>query len=248
MPGVKRIRAQLGSKKESKTKSDAKEQAVNTKKYKKDLKADAKSLHKDPEPVKDDGIFEVKTSISNGILVDNLVPNPQSYTVVKYNNQIMNAHLMFADWGHNNNKFYIIQGLNSSGSYYLWIRWGRVGVDGMNSLIIIGQSESHLFSVYHKKLREKISKGYIAIEISYDDVKEEPITAKSIKDKAKKGIASKLDPKVQDLINFIFDMKLIKQNILKIGYDLKKLLLWKLSKDTLTKWYSALKEIEKKLN
>ena len=76
MPGVKRIRAQLGSKKESKTKSDAKEQATNAKKNKRDLKADAKSQHKDPEPVKDGGIVEVKTSISNIILVDHLVPKP----------------------------------------------------------------------------------------------------------------------------------------------------------------------------
>ena len=208
MPGVKRIRAQLGSKKESKTKSDAKEQATNAKKNKRDLKADTKSQQKDPEPVKDDGIVEVKTSVSNVVLVDHLVSNPQSYTVVKSNNQILNAHLMFADWGHNN-KFYIIQGLHSSGSYYLWTRWGRVGVDGMNSLIPIGQSEPELFSIYHKKHREKTSKGYTAIEISYDDVKEEPITARSKKDKEKKGIASELDSKVQDLMNFIFDMKLI---------------------------------------
>ena len=97
MPGVKRTRAQLSSKKEPKAKSDAKKQAVNAKKNKRDLKADAKSQQKDPEPVKDDGIVEVKTSVSNGVLVDHLVPNPQSYTVVKSNNQILNAHLMFAD-------------------------------------------------------------------------------------------------------------------------------------------------------
>ena len=97
MPGVKRTRAQLSSKKEPKAKSDTKKIAVNTKKNKRDLKADAKSQQKDPEPVKDDGIVEVKTSVSNGVLVDHLVPNPQSYTVVKSNNQILNAHLMFAD-------------------------------------------------------------------------------------------------------------------------------------------------------
>ena len=248
MPGVKRTRAQLSSKKEPKAKSDAKEQATNAKKNKRDLKADAKSQQKDPEPVKDDGIVEVKTSASNGVLVDHLVPNPQSYTVVKSNNQILNAHLVFADWGHNNNKFYIIQGLHSSGSYYLWTRWGRVGVNGMNSLILIGQYEPQLFSIYHKKLREKTSKGYTAIEISYDDVKEETTTAESKKDKAKNEIASKLDPKVQDLMNFIFNMKLIEQSIVKVGYNPKKLPLGKLSKDTITKGYSALKEIEKELD
>ena len=118
----------------------------------------------------------------------------------------------------------------------------------MNSLIAIGQYEPQLFSIYHKKLREKTSKGYTAIEISYEDVKEEPTTTKTEKDKEKNEIASKLDPKVQDLMKFIFNMELIEQSIVKVGYNPKKLPLGKLSKDTITKGYSALKEIEKELD
>lgn len=35
--------------------------------------------------------------------------------------------------GQNNNKFYVIQLLQSRGQHYLWTRWGRVGEPGQNS-------------------------------------------------------------------------------------------------------------------
>lgn len=35
--------------------------------------------------------------------------------------------------GQNNNKFYVIQLLESKGRYYLWTRWGRVGETGQSS-------------------------------------------------------------------------------------------------------------------
>ena len=34
--------------------------------------------------------------------------------------------------GNNNNKYYIIQLLEESGSFWLWTRWGRVGENGAN--------------------------------------------------------------------------------------------------------------------
>ena len=224
MAGVKRNRAQASAKKESKTKSASKKDAKKeVKKNKRDLKKQVKDTKRDPSPAKDEGVVEVKTSVSNGVIVDHLVPNPQQYTIVKYNNAPLNAHLMFADCGHNNNKFYIIQGLKCGGSYHLWTRWGRVGVDGMNSLVNCGVSEHSLANTYNKKLREKTSKGYTQIEISYDDVKEE----KPKQTKKKSSKASKLPKEVQDLMKFIFDMNLIEQSVVKVGYNPKKASTWK---------------------
>src|SRR5262249_19247705 len=51
---------------------------------------------------------------------------------------------VFDDWdamlnqtniGANNNKFYVIQLLESGGNYYTWTRWGRVGEVGQNALL-----------------------------------------------------------------------------------------------------------------
>ena len=84
MPGAKRTRDQLDLKKESKFKHKAKKQEED-KKNKRDLKADAKYHQRKPSLVKDEGNDEVKMNASNGALVDDLVPNSQSYTVAKYN-------------------------------------------------------------------------------------------------------------------------------------------------------------------
>jgi poly [ADP-ribose] polymerase len=59
---------------------------------------------------------------------------------------------------------------------------------------------------------------------------------------------SKLDDGVLDLIKMIFDMNMIEQSSVKIGYDLKKLPLGQLDKETIMKGYEYLKKIETILN
>ena len=109
----------------------------------------------------------MKATITDGVMVDHWVINPSLYEVVKHNGQILNWHLMYADWENNNNKFYISQGLKQGSSYYLWTRWGRVGVDGMNKRYPWG-SIDYLANLFNKKVREKKNKGYEEIAISYE--------------------------------------------------------------------------------
>lgn len=40
---------------------------------------------------------------------------------------------------------------------------------------------------------------------------------------------SKLHPKIQDLMEFIFDKKLMEESVIKVGYDVKRLPLGELS-------------------
>lgn len=56
--------------------------------------------------------------------------------------------------------------------------------------------------------------------------------------------ASKLDPRVLELIKFIFDMKLIEKSVIQIGYDPKQLPLGSLSKETVQEGYKYLRLIE----
>jgi poly [ADP-ribose] polymerase len=59
---------------------------------------------------------------------------------------------------------------------------------------------------------------------------------------------SKLEPELQSLISFIFDEGLISQSVVSIGYDVKRLPLGQLEKETVLEGYKYLREIEKVLN
>ena len=241
--------AKVDKKADKTKKRDAKDQAK-----KKDDVVDTQTPAQNKSDSEEDkkNIVEREAKISNGVIVDHKVPNPTNYEVVKSNGVILNCNMVFADCGNNNNKFYIIQGLKSGNSYYLWTRWGRVGVDGQTSLAPWG-NESNLYSQYLKKSREKKSKGYNEIEISYEDLDE---TKKKLdkleegkKDKpAKKKKESQLPDSVQNLLRFIFDMKMIESSVVKVGYNIKKMPLGKLSKKTILEGYSVLQEIEKALD
>ena len=57
-------------------------------------------------------------------------------------------------------------------------------------------------------------------------------------------VPSKLDGTVQELIKFIFDEKLMEESVVKVGYDIKRMPLGELSKETVLKGYQILRDIE----
>jgi poly [ADP-ribose] polymerase len=61
--------------------------------------------------------------------------------------------------------------------------------------------------------------------------------------KPAKKVESILDPKVQDLVKLICDVDMMKQQMIEVGYDAKKLPLGKLSKTHIEKGYNVLKRI-----
>ena len=89
---------------------------------------------------------------------------------------------------------------------------------------------------YESKHRDKISGGYIELEIKYtedDEEKPKPKKTKSDKGKSEKKDESKLSKEVQDLMKLIFDMNMINQSMQEIGYDAKKCPLGKLGDSTI---------------
>ena len=50
-----------------------------------------------------------------------------------------------------------------------------------------------------------------------------------------------MDPRVQDLLKLIFDMKMMNHHMKEIGYDAKKMPLGKLAKNSILRGYEALK-------
>ena len=56
--------------------------------------------------------------------------------------------------GQNNNKFYIIQVLESGGQYFAWNRWGRVGEEGQHKMEACGTAAAAIKS-FEKKFKDK---------------------------------------------------------------------------------------------
>lgn len=95
-----------------------------------------------------------------GAAVDSLVPNSSAYRVLVEGGKVYSATLNQSNLDANNNKFYIIQVLvhEATGAIWVWNRWGRVGVPGMNALKGPYQKPQAL-SDFNSKYNDKAVKG-----------------------------------------------------------------------------------------
>lgn len=76
---------------------------------------------------------------------------------------------------------------------------------------------------------------------SKDEVKKDKLNPEKV-------LPSKLDSNLQDFIKLIFNSDLMESAVAKNGYDVKKLPLGELSKETIEQGYKILSEIEKIIN
>ncbi|KAG2378279.1 hypothetical protein C9374_008422 [Naegleria lovaniensis] len=158
----------------------------------------------------------------------------------------------------NNNKFYIIQLIESGSKYYVFNRWGRVGAKGQNKLTSFGSLDKAKAD-FKKKFKEKTTntwenranfkfvKGkYDLVELDYDDDQDEAKEddEEMTDDQDKPVPDSKLPKRVQDLIKFISNKTFINELLKEYEIDTNKLPLGKLSKNQVQKGYEILKKIQ----
>ncbi|XP_030220283.1 poly [ADP-ribose] polymerase 2 [Gadus morhua] len=157
----------------------------------------------------------------------------------------------------NNNKYYLLQLLedDSSKSYSVWLRWGRVGKSGQSSLTACGGDLNKAKDFFKKKFEEKTKNNwehrlnFEKVPGKYDMVfmdystssKEEPTLEV---DAAPKKWTSKLDEKVQSLLELICDIKAMEECVLEMKFDTRKAPLGKLTSEQIRAGYAALKRIE----
>uniref|UniRef100_A0A1A8LJI7 Poly [ADP-ribose] polymerase n=1 Tax=Nothobranchius pienaari TaxID=704102 RepID=A0A1A8LJI7_9TELE len=157
----------------------------------------------------------------------------------------------------NNNKYYLIQLLedDSSKGYSVWMRWGRVGKVGQNSLVACGGDLLKAKDLFKKKFAdktknewehrgtfEKVAGKYDMVFMDYSmDGKEE---SQIVVDSAPKRKPSQLDLKVQSLLELICDLKAMEECVLEMKFDIKKAPLGKLTSEQIRAGYAALKRIE----
>lgn len=170
--------------------------------------------------------------------------------------------------GANNNKFYVIQLLESGGKFYAWTRWGRVGEEGQNALI--GPSDfGKALKAFQSKFKDKTKNAwedrasfkpaagrYTLIEVDRsadadkaDEIEEKlkGIDADAAKIQAKtktKFAPCKLPVETQKFMDLIFDEDMFKGAMASFDIDVKKMPLGQLSKAQVKKGYDVLEELE----
>ncbi|KAJ2995448.1 Poly [ADP-ribose] polymerase 2 [Globomyces sp. JEL0801] len=199
----------------------------------------AKETTKETEKVKEIEVVEDgKVYLPD---VDTLCPNWHSKTVFYEGEQVYDAMLNQTDIKANANKFYILQLLqDKSGN-----EWGRVGVNGQNSFT----SYNNLASA-KKQFMAKFKDKYFLIERDFshnDEIVEEKEEVK-LNPTIQTLPESKLNPQLKGLMELIFNMKMMEEQMNTMGYDAKKMPLGKLSKSNIQKGYNVLKQISDVLN
>lgn len=146
--------------------------------------------------------------------------------------------------------------------YIVWMRWGRVGKAGQFSCENFGSNLNRAKDVFEKKfydktnnewdqkdMFEKCGGKYDLVEKDYGSA-ENSNQAKSVvkqEDTPKNVPSSKLNKKVQNIIDLICNLAEMENLLKEMKYDAKKSPLGKLSKSQIKAGYLALKEIEELL-
>nr|CAB3473102.1 unnamed protein product [Digitaria exilis] len=180
-----------------------------------------------------------------------------NYHVLQVGDDIYDATLNQTNVGDNNNKFYIIQVLESDagGSFLLYNRWGRVGTRGQDKLYAFSTREQAVYE-FEGKFQDKTynlwsdrknfkcyAKKYTWLEMDYGKTEKETNNTEkkgSITDQIKE---TKLETRTAKFISLICNISMMKQQMVEIGYNADKLPLGKLSKSTILKGYDVLKRI-----
>uniref|UniRef100_UPI0005C83067 poly [ADP-ribose] polymerase 2 n=1 Tax=Fragaria vesca subsp. vesca TaxID=101020 RepID=UPI0005C83067 len=180
------------------------------------------------------------------------------YHVLQLGDDVYDAMLNQTNVGHNNNKFFVLQVLQSDdgSSFMVYYRWGRVGVKGQNKLLG-PYTRDKAIDEFEKKFSDKtrndwsdrktfqsFPKCYVWLEMDYSEKEGQSAVAE------KNGPALvaqpseiKLDPRIAKFVSLICNVAMMKQYMMEIGYNADKLPLGKLSKSTILKGYNILKSI-----
>ncbi|KAL2499707.1 Poly [ADP-ribose] polymerase 2 [Abeliophyllum distichum] len=181
------------------------------------------------------------------------------FHVLQVGDEIYDAMLNQTNVGANNNKFYVIQILESDdgGKFMVYNRWGRVGVKGQDKLNGPYISQQAAISEFEQKFFDKTKnhwsnrkefvtypRSYTWLEMDYSETEKEPAVREECKPTMKiEPRESKLEASIAKFISLICNVSMMKQQMMEIGYNAEKLPLGKLSKSTILKGYDVLKRI-----
>ncbi|KAJ6879990.1 hypothetical protein NC652_033357 [Populus alba x Populus x berolinensis] len=179
------------------------------------------------------------------------------YHVLEHGDSIYDATLNQTNVGNNNNKFYLIQALESNdcSKFMVYTRWGRVGIKGQDKLQSPYTSRGSAIQEFEAKFFAKTKnrwpnrkdfichpKCYTWLETDHD-MNKESSEEKPIFTVERLLQVTRLDPRIAIFISLICDVRMMKQRMMELGYNAEKLPLGKLSKSTILKGYDVLRRI-----
>jgi len=182
----------------------------------------------------------------------------EKYFVYYEGNNIYDAMLNQTNLKNNNNKFYLMQILqtNAKNGFAVWFRWGRVGGIGQTNLISCGNDlekamETFCNKFYDKTKNEfserkkfkKVAGKYDLVVLDYKASTKRDDELPALK-KPKTIPPSTLDKKLQILVEMLCNVKEMEDAVLEMKYDAKKAPLGKLDKQQIKNGYKALQKIE----
>lgn len=108
-------------------------------------------------------------TVSGSVPVDPYFPRGNASKVVEHKGEVYAATLNQTNISNNNNKFYILQIIQTApNDYNFFCRWGRVGVVGQSSNMTTSDLNTAI-SQYEAKLRAKTKGGdYRIVEMNYE--------------------------------------------------------------------------------
>ncbi|XP_047482677.1 poly [ADP-ribose] polymerase 2-like isoform X3 [Penaeus chinensis] len=211
-------------------------------------------------PAKTPGVDRVVV-VKGRAAVDALCPIAKTSHVYEEEDDIWDCMLNQTNIEFNNNKYYLIQLLESDAgnTFSVWMRWGRVGANGQNSLQPCGSDLEKAKSIFCTKFInktknewherhsfEKVKGKYDLLAMDYSDGKDEPDSSaakEEIKEKRKK-LECQLEARVKILIELICNITTMEETVVEMKYDARKAPLGKLTVDQIKAGYLALKKID----
>eukprot|EP00731_Ephydatia_muelleri_P032016 Em0023g523a len=155
----------------------------------------------------------------------------------------------------NNNKFYILQLLEEDGkkAYSTWFRWGRVGKTGQSSLTDHGSDLEAAKDCFRKKFLDKTQNNweekdnfvkhpskYDLVAVDFEAEDEPDAGGTEATPSASASVPpSKLDSRVQSLVELICDVRAMEDLVREMKYDSNKAPLGKLSADQIKSGYAT---------
>ncbi|XP_062061525.1 poly [ADP-ribose] polymerase 2 isoform X2 [Lepus europaeus] len=174
-------------------------------------------------------------------------------------NEVYDVMLNQTNLQFNNNKYYLIQLLEDDAqrNFSVWMRWGRVGKMGQHSLVACSGDLSKAKEIFQKKFFDKTKNNwedrekFEKVPGKYDMLQMDYAASTQGEDETKKEEAlkslkpeSRLDIRVQELIQLICNVQAMEETMIEMKYDTKKAPLGKLTVAQIKAGYQSLKKIE----
>uniref|UniRef100_UPI00064D339B poly [ADP-ribose] polymerase 2 isoform X2 n=1 Tax=Jaculus jaculus TaxID=51337 RepID=UPI00064D339B len=159
----------------------------------------------------------------------------------------------------NNNKYYLIQLLEDDAqrNFSVWMRWGRVGKVGQQSLVACSGDLNKAKEIFQKKFLDKTKNNwedrekFEKVPGKYDMLQRDYAASTQDKDETKQEESlnapmkpeSQLHLRVQELIKLICNVQAMEEMMTEMKYDTKKAPLGKLTVAQIKAGYQSLKKI-----